>query len=89
MLHHPSIRESVKHWQVFEDNQEIFKFMTLIEDFFETHIDLGEEKEEEEVAQLSLGLQDDHISGHKVVQLRNGHIPYSLIPLEFFFIKTM
>ena len=31
--HRPSIPDNIKHWQVFEDNREIKKFLECMEEF--------------------------------------------------------
>jgi len=39
MRHIPSIPNNVKHWQVFEDDEQIKQFLEMVDEFFETHID--------------------------------------------------
>jgi hypothetical protein len=39
MRHMPSIPNNVQHWQVFEDDEKINKFLEMVDEFFETHID--------------------------------------------------
>jgi hypothetical protein len=37
--HRPSIPNNIQHWQVFEDDEQIKKFLEMVGDFSETHID--------------------------------------------------
>jgi hypothetical protein len=37
--HRPSILNNIQHWQVFEDDKQIKKFLKVVGDFSETHID--------------------------------------------------
>jgi hypothetical protein len=37
--HRPSVPDNIQHWQVFEDDEEIKKFLEEIGNFFETHVD--------------------------------------------------
>ena len=37
--HRPSIPNNIQHWQVFEDNEKIRKFLEMVDDFAQTHID--------------------------------------------------
>lgn len=39
MKYRPSVPDNIKHWQVFEDDQQIKEFLTMIEDFQGTEID--------------------------------------------------
>ena len=41
--HRPSIPDNIKHWQVFEDDQQLQKFLECIDEFSESLIDVGEE----------------------------------------------
>ena len=38
--HRTSIPDNIKHWQVFEDNREIKKFLECMEEFYDVQIDL-------------------------------------------------
>lgn len=44
MRHRPSIPDNVKNWQVFEDDQQIKEFFTMVEEFQGTNIDQDEEE---------------------------------------------
>jgi hypothetical protein len=39
LKHRPSIPNNLQHWQVFEDDQQIKKFIEMTEESFEIHID--------------------------------------------------
>jgi hypothetical protein len=39
MRHIPSISNNIHHWKVFEDDEHIKKFLEMVDEFFETHID--------------------------------------------------
>jgi len=39
MRHRPSIPNNVQHWQVFEDDEKIKKFLEMVDEFSKTHID--------------------------------------------------
>ena len=40
LRHRPSILDNVKHWQVFEDDEKINQFLTMIGNFEDSQIDL-------------------------------------------------
>ena len=56
MRHIPYFPDNVKYWQVFEDDQQIKEFLTMVEEFQGTKIDQDED-ETTEVAEVS-GLKD-------------------------------
>ena len=37
--HRPSIPDNIQHWQVFEDDEQIKKFLEAVGEFSETHAD--------------------------------------------------
>lgn len=39
MRHRPSIMNNIKHWQGFEDDEQIKQFLEMVDEFSETHID--------------------------------------------------
>jgi len=88
MMHMPSILDNIKHWKVFKDDQQIKRFLELIEEFSSTHIEQegmpsGEEGEEEEEnnenAEYSF---KEKIAGRKILQLKSNFIPKGFVPLE-------
>jgi hypothetical protein len=80
----PSIPNNVKHWKVFEDDLEIKKFLEIVEEFSEMHIDQDSVSEEK----LDGGNFLNKIAECNIVQLPNNHIPRGLIPLERIFDKN-
>jgi hypothetical protein len=77
----PAVPDNVKHWKVFEDDQEIEKFLQSVDDFSTLHID-----EDPDVG------NDHHLEGflneiadHQIIQLPSNHISKGLIPLERLF----
>jgi hypothetical protein len=89
MKYKPSIPDNVKHWQVFEDDQQIKKFLEMIDEFSTTHIDQEDDQNNEQINQNSHPdpkLQD-MIANHKMMVLRNNQIPKGLVPLEKLFDK--
>jgi hypothetical protein len=39
MRHRLSIPNNIQHWQVFEDDEQIKKFLEMVDDFSKTHVD--------------------------------------------------
>ena len=39
MRHRTSIPNNIQHWQVFEDDEQLQKFLETIDEFAETHAD--------------------------------------------------
>jgi hypothetical protein len=77
----PSVPDNVKHWKVFEDDQEIEKFLKSIDDFFALHIDEDPDKEPDHHPRELL----NKVADHQIIQLPSNHIPRGLIPLERLF----
>ena len=80
-----SIPDNVKHWQVFEDEEDIQCFMETIEEFSNLVIDASDE----EIEDLPQNRWLDTVAGHKVLQLEGNVIPRILVPLERLFEKLM
>ena len=79
--HRPTIPDNIKHWQVFEDDREIKKFLECMEEFVNIQID-----EEEEMAESEQNKSyKNNIAGHKTIELKTNHIPKGLVPLERIF----
>ena len=74
----PSLPDNVKFWRVFRNDDELSKFLQLVDEFSNIHID-QENLNMEESKQLKL---KDKVSEHNVVQLPNNYIPRGLVPLE-------
>jgi len=82
MRHIPYFPDNVKYWQVFEDDQQIKEFLTMVEEFQGTKIDQDED-ETTEVAEVS-GLKDS-IANQKKFQLKDNILPKGLVSLERLF----
>jgi hypothetical protein len=79
--HRPSIPENIKHWQVFEDDQQLQKFLECIDEFSESQIDEDEESSEND----DKSSYKNMIVGQEIIDLKTNHIPRDLVPLERFF----
>jgi ribonuclease HI len=77
----PSVPDNVKHWKVFEDDQEIEKFLQSIDDFSALHIDEDPDEEPDHHPGELL----NKVADHQIIQLPSNHIPRGLIPLERLF----
>jgi ribonuclease HI len=77
----PSIPDNVKHWRVFEDDQEIEKFLQSIDEFSMLHIDENLDME----GDCHLGELLNKIADCHIIQLLNNYIPRGLVPLERLF----
>ena len=77
----PSLPDNVKYWKFFEDDDEINRFLQVVDEFSDLHIDqqnLNEEESQEPELKKKLGQ-------HDIVQLPNNYIPRGLVPLERLF----
>jgi ribonuclease HI len=83
----PSIPDNIRHWQVFEDDEQIKKFLTAVGEFSDTHADqenqndsrwIMQEGEEPEIFR-------EKIADHRMLVLKSNQIPKGLIPLERLF----
>ena len=77
----PSLPDNVKFWKVFENDDELGKFLQLVDEFSDMHID-QENLNMEESKQLKL---KDKVADQNIVQLPNNYIPRGLVPLEELF----
>jgi ribonuclease HI len=77
----PSVPDNVKHWKIFEDDQEIEKFLQSIYDFSAFHIDEDPDMEGDPHPGAFL----NKIANHQIIQLPSNYIPKGLIPLERLF----
>jgi ribonuclease HI len=77
----PSVPDNVKHWRVFEDDQEIEKFLQSIDEFSAVHIDEDPDEEPDHHPEELL----NKVADHQIIQLPSNHIPRGLIPLEILF----
>jgi hypothetical protein len=77
----PSIPDNVKHWKVFEDDQEIEKFLQYVDDFSALHIYEDPDME----GDTHPGVFLNKIANHHIIQLPRNYILKVLIPLERLF----
>jgi ribonuclease HI len=77
----PSLLDNVKFWKVFEDDEELVRFLEVIDDFSTLHID----HENENVEKVKNPKLKNKIGGHDIIQLPNNKIPRGLVPLEKIF----
>ena len=79
----PSLPDNVKFWKVFENDDELSKFLQLVDEFSDIHID-QENLNMEESQQLKL---KDKVVDQNIVQLPSNYIPRGLVPLEEIFLS--
>ena len=77
----PSLPDNVKFWRVFENDGELSKFLQLVDEFSDMHID-QENLNLEESKKLKL---KDKVTKDDIVQFPSNHIPRGLVPLEELF----
>lgn len=77
-----SIADNVKHWQVFEDDEQINNFLTMIENFEDSEIDQESEQtdQNEDLKNLKKSIGDQ-----KIIQLKDNILPKGLVPLKILF----
>jgi ribonuclease HI len=85
--HRPSIPNNIQHWQVFEDDEQIRKFLEMVDDFAETHIDQENQNDHTWIMQEGEDPQEfqEKIVNHRMLVLKNNQILKGLIPLERLF----
>ena len=81
----PSIPDNIKHWQVFEDEEQMKTFLQTVGEFSNTEIDAEEEGESEDTSERNW---EEKMAGNKVLQLKGNIIPRGLVPLERLFDKN-
>ena len=79
MKYRPSLPDNVQHWKVFEDDDEVNRFLQVIDEYSEMQID-------QENSQPRLR---NKIGKDSIVQLPSNHIPKVLVPLEKLLTKMM
>ena len=82
----PSIPDNIKHWQVFEDEEKMNRFLETVGEFSNMEIDADEEKVEPK--DTSERNWEEKVAGSKVLQLKGNIIPRGLVPLEILFDKN-
>jgi hypothetical protein len=81
MKYRPSVPNNIEHWKVFEDDNEIKKFLEFVDEFFALHID--QDHDSESIPHDDVFL--NKIANHHIVQLPSNHILKGLVPLEGLF----
>ena len=71
-FHRSANHDNIIHWQVFEDDQQVKKFIELKEEFESTQVD-------------QKNMLTENKGSSEVLQLKNNSIPKCLIPLENIF----
>jgi hypothetical protein len=81
--HKPSIPDNIKYWQVFNDDQELKRFLETIGEFSAISVDQENEDDDAKI-KVDIPFQDKN-AGHKIVELKTNHLPKGLVPLERMF----
>ena len=89
MRHRPSIPDNVQHWQVFEDDEQLRKFLESVDEFSEIYNDQENQHDPIWIMQEGEDAKEFHdkIANHRMLVLKNNQIPKGLIPLERLFNK--
>ena len=71
--HRPSIPNNIQHWQVFEDEEQIRKFLEAVADFSEMHIDQENQNDHIWIMQEGEDPQEfqEKIVNHRMLILKN------------------
>ena len=77
--HRHSIPDNTRHWQVFEDDQQIRRFLERTDEFLNTPIDKDEDETTKE------NLDGATFLNAIIIQLNNNIIPRGLVPFEKLF----
>ena len=77
----PFLPENVKYWKVFEDDDELSRFIQVIAEFYDMHID----QENLNVEESQRPKLKEKMRKQSIVQLPNNYIPRGLVPLEALF----
>lgn len=82
--HIPTIPNNVDHWQVFDDDKQINRFMEMTREFGNVKIDQENMFEKEESIELVLEYLTQ-LAGKDIIQLKRNTISRGLVPLEEIF----
>jgi ribonuclease HI len=85
--HKPSIPDNIRHWKVFEDDEQIKKFLAAVGEFSETHVDQENQNDLMWIMQEGEDPETfrEKIVDHRMLVLKSNQIPKGLIPLERLF----
>jgi ribonuclease HI len=81
----PSLPDNIKYWKGFEDDDEINRFLQMVDEFFDMHVDqknLNVEESQKPKLKQKLGQYD-------IVQLPNNYIPGVWYLMKSYLIITM
>ena len=67
MRYRPSIPDNIKHWQVFEDEEQMKRFRETVGEFSNMEIYDEEEEEPEDISKRNW---EEKVAGNKVLQLK-------------------
>ena len=79
--HRSFVFDNIKHWKIFQDDQQIKKFLECVDDFSENQID----QDQEDCKLAENQSLENMFVGQKIMELKSNHIPKSLVPLERLF----
>ena len=79
--HRPSVPDNMKHWQIFQDDQQIKNFLECVDDFSENQVD----QDQEDCKPAKNQSLENMLAGQKIMELKSNHIPKGLVPLERLF----
>jgi ribonuclease HI len=77
----PSLPDNIKYWKVFEDDDELSRFLQVVDEFSDMHID----QKNQNVEESKKPKLKRKMGQHDIVQLPNNYIPRGLVPLEKLF----
>jgi hypothetical protein len=77
----PSLPDNIKYWKVFEDDDELSRFLQVVDEFSDMHID----QKNQNVEESKKPKLKRKMGQHDIVQLPNNYIPQGLVPLEKLF----
>jgi hypothetical protein len=83
----PSIPDNIRHWKIFEDDEQIKKFLAAVGEFSETHADQENKNDPIWIMQEGEDLEAfrEKIADHRMLVLKNNQILKGLNPLERLF----
>ena len=77
----PLVPDTIKYWQVFEDDSHINNFLTLSDEFENLTIDGDREEEKVKDIDQNEDVFLNHIADKDIIQLKNNSFPKGLVPL--------
>jgi len=81
----PSFPDNLKHWQIFEDDEQLKTFLQVINEFSNMKIEEDKKDVQESNHQSPETSFNPKILYHDIIQLSNNFIPKGLVPLEKLF----